>query len=398
MIIRTMIILLLSISTVYAKDSISSLDTEINQAFSAHFKKYKQLEYFSGAELSIYLPNQPIKNYYLGQVTQDKASKKVSSETLFQIGSITKSFTAALILQLEKEGKLNLDDTLRIWLPQYPKWSTVTIKTLLNMSSGLPNYSDTPAMNVQVANNLSHQWSKEELINYVYPASSFSPPLKSGYFYTNTGYILADLISEKATHHNFQNELVNRTIQPADLHNTFYPVPTMENTIHDRMAHGYNYNQYDNPVLVGKDIYDNDLSWAGAAGAIVSNSEDVIKWVKALFIDNTILDAMQKQKLQSLISLQTGKPIKQTNKNDPRGFGLGVVQAFDDHDPLLKQYWFYQGETLGFRAVYFYNPCNGIMISSIFNSSTNSENDHIGELMKKINKIILKHYSQLICK
>src|SRR6267378_733272 len=96
--------ILASSPALYAKNSASDFDMKAQAILIQHYQKYKDLEYFSGGELSIYIPHQKIKNYYTGQISHAKNSSAVSANTLFQIGSITKSFTAAVILQLEKEG------------------------------------------------------------------------------------------------------------------------------------------------------------------------------------------------------------------------------------------------------------------------------------------------------
>lgn len=327
---------LLSVSMAYAKPEPIPADFNVKaqQVLDSYYQQYRNLEYFSGAALSIYLPKEPIRNYYVGQISHEPSSQKITGNTLFQIGSITKSFTAAIILQLEKEGKLNIKGTIKEWLPAYPKWSAVTIEQLLNMTSGLPNYSDTPLWAAKEYQDPRYVWTNEELLSFVYPNNPFTPPLKTGYFYTNTGYILSDLIIEKAAHSPFSKELMNRTIKLANLFNTFYPVPNQDQAVTARMAHGYNYNQYDNPAIVGKDQLSNNLSWAAAAGGLVANTEDIIKWVKALFIDETILDNAQKKKLMSLVSFKDGKPVSQTTETDPRAFGLGVAQVYMKDDNI----------------------------------------------------------------
>src|SRR5579883_2372 len=83
----------------------NSLDDQLQSIFQSHYSTFKEKEYYSAATLSVSLPNQPIKNFYAGQLTRDKNSAPVNSTTLFQIGSITKSFTSAVLLQLEKEKK-----------------------------------------------------------------------------------------------------------------------------------------------------------------------------------------------------------------------------------------------------------------------------------------------------
>ncbi len=362
-----------------------SNDANIQAALNTHHTTYKDQEYFSGIALAVYQPNHPIKSYYVGHVSHEPNSEKISGQTLFEIGSITKSFTAALLLQLEKENKLHLTDTLKIWQPNYPKWSSISLASLLNMTSGLPNYSDAPLLNGDVYKDIQRVWTQEELLSYVYPPAEFTPALRAGYFYTNTGYILAERIIEKITGRSFKHEIETRLFQAAELHDSFYPIPNMTPDVIARLAHGYAYNPYTNPEMLGRDMQLNSMTWAGAAGAIISTPADVIRWTKALFIDNKILDAAQKAKLKSLVSTTTGKPLKQTSPQEPRGFGLGVSQGYDKK---FGKFWFYEGETEGFRALFMYVPVNGIIISAIFNSAVNGENDHAGELMNKIYSIL----------
>lgn len=384
--------------SVYAQTPPANFDEQAQKILADHYNQYKVAEYFSGASLSIYIPNQPIKNYYIGRVAHDPKSKLVTSDTLFQIGSITKSFTAAILLQLEKEGRLKLSDSLKNWLPQYNKWSTISLMQLLNMTSGIPNYSETPLFNSQIYYNLARVWTDQELINFANPPGAFAPSLMSGYFYSNTNYILAALLIEKATRHTFADELNQRLIRVANLNNTLYVLNTPDTKTQSRLAHGYFYDQYNNPAMVGKDIYEGNLSWAAAAGGIMASSEDIVKWVKALFVDDKILDTAQKTKLMNLVSQQTGQSINQTTLDEPRGFGLGVAQAdTDPEDSLIGRVWFYEGETLGFRSMYWYKVCNGVIISAVFNSATNSKNDHAGKLLEAAYHLIITQYPQLNC-
>jgi D-alanyl-D-alanine carboxypeptidase len=371
----------------------TDLNTKIHQELATHYKQYKDREYFSGGAVSFYIPNQDIKSFYIGTVSHAAGSKSVTAETLFEVGSITKSFTSALILQLEKEHKINLTDTLRVWLPEYPLWGDIGIEALLNMTSGVPNYTDTPIWLATEYADLMRVWTSDEIIKYVYPPNGITPPLKQGYYYSNSNYLLAELIIDKITQKHFKDYLL-QLFKNADLKNTFYPIPTADPAIQNRSAIGYNYNQYDNPLFVGKSTQ-NSLSWMAGAGGIVADSADIVKWIQALFTKNNILDATQKQKLTRLISTDSGESIAKTTPDDKQGYGLGVAEGYNKD---IGRYWFYEGETLGFRAMYVYVPCNGIIISTVFNSSTYPGNDHMGNLLENIYQDIIGKYPQLACK
>ncbi len=373
--------LLLLITDVNAKPAIDPIQAALN----AHYNTYKPMEYFSGIAVSVYKPGQAITSYYAGNVSHDANAAPVNANTLFQIGSITKSYVTAILLQLQKEKKLKLSDTMQQWLPEYKNWLPRDITSLLNMTSGLPNYTDSPLINAGMYHQPSLVYSAQDLIAFVYPKNHLTPPMRHGYNYTNTGYIIAGMIIEKVTHDTLQHQLQTRLLTPLKLQNTYYPLPDFPAAANASLAHGYSYNPYANPELLGKDVSQTSPSWAAAAGAMVSNGPDVINWVKALFVDNTILDKAQQKELMQSVSTATGLPIAKATRNDPRGFGLGVGVGYQDD---VGQFWYYEGETEGFRAAYMYVPKTGIIVVAIMNSAVNGENDHAGELVNVIYQLV----------
>lgn len=373
-----------------------TLDTKIQTVIFQHYQTYRDREYFSAIQSSIQIGDKPLKTYVIGRISRDIKSRPIDAQTLFNLGSITKSFTAALMLMAEKDKKLKLEADFTQYLPEYAKWSGLSLTRLLNMSTGLPNYTDSPTLNYLVTQDLKRVWNERELIAWVYPQNlPVAPPLKPGYFYTNTAYILSGLILEKQFQQPFKTLLENYLLKPYRLIQTFYPIPAYSQDVQNRLARGYSYNNYNNPELAGRDVTDNNLSWAGAAGGLVANSEDVVRWVRVLFSENQLLDAQQKQKLMQIVSFKTGQPLAVTTADDPRGYGLGVAQGYDEE---IGRHWFYEGETLGYRSLYLYVPCNQIIVSALFNSAVDDDNDHAGALLKQIYQTILQEYPQSQCK
>ncbi len=113
---------------------------------------------------------------FAGKVGARPDDPPVRQNTLFQMGSTSKSFTAAVILKLEAAGKLSLDDPLGKWLPQYPAWKDVTIRRLLNMTSGIPNYSETETISRAWIDDPTREFTAEELVKIAYPGGANDLP------------------------------------------------------------------------------------------------------------------------------------------------------------------------------------------------------------------------------
>ena len=140
---------------------------------------------------------------------------------LFGFGSITKTFVAAIVLQLVEEGKLGLGDTLGKWLEEYPNIDTnITVHQLLNHTSGLGGYFRKEHFRSDVEGNLDRVWSPEEILKYVGIPKTLPGDGKQ---YSNTNYILIDLIVEAATGNPVEQELEERVFRPLRLDHTYLP-------------------------------------------------------------------------------------------------------------------------------------------------------------------------------
>lgn len=368
-----------------ASQSDVTLRASLQQDLDRYLAERSKLEHISALSLSVSLHGMA-QNIDLAAGRMEYGSgAPVTPASLWQIGSNTKAFTAATILQLEAEGKLTIDQTVGHWLPQYPAWKNVTIRRLLSMTSGIPTYDDTAQMLGDYAKNPKHNFTIPELVAYVYPTNPNAPKPTTGYSYSNTNYLLSELIVERVTHDSYKNEIDRRFLRSnLGLSNTYYEPSRYPPAIVTRMPAGYffNHESDDAPLapLLGKDIRDDSVSWMQGAGGIVSTPQDLTRWARALYT-GPMLAAKQRAELLTLVSTKTGKPIATTSAQDSRGFGLGVAQLTV---PNLGTFWFYEGESLGYRMVHVYLPRQDAVIAVGLNSQPDGKQDRVNDLVQSV--------------
>jgi D-alanyl-D-alanine carboxypeptidase len=353
-----------------------SLQQDLDQYLNARTK----IEHVTAISLSVSLHGQPANiNLTAGQAGV-RSGATVTPEDLWQIGSNTKAFTAAVILQLEAEGKLTIDQTVGRWLPQYPAWKNVTIRRLLNMTSGIPSYDHVPSMLGDYAKEPRRNFTIAQLVAYVYPGSAHAPPPTAGYSYSNTNYLLAELIIKRASHDTYAHELDRRFLRSdIGLTSSYYSGEQYAPSILARMVPGYFFSRIDDAPLAplfGTDVRSYSVSWMQAAGGIVSTPEDLTRWARALY-SGPMLAPKQRAELLSIVSLKTGKPIAKTSLQDSGGFGLGVGQTTVAQ---MGTVWSYEGSTFGYRVLHFYFPRQDAVIAFGLNSDPDHKEDHAGKL------------------
>jgi D-alanyl-D-alanine carboxypeptidase len=246
----------------------------------------------------------------------------------FRIGSLTKSFVSAVVLQLAAEGRLSLADSVERWLPGVvPGGEKITVRRLLNMKAGLYDYLDDPRLEESfTSGDWKHRWQPTQLVRI---GVSHKPLFKpgAGWSYCNTCYILAGLIVEKATGNSMAGELKRRIFVPLRLRNTTFDT---EPRIAGRHAHGY--------IRDGKQLVDTTEltpSWAWAAGAIVSTVDDVARFYQALFAGRVVQRAQ-------LVEMKATVAAYSTTER----YGLGIARFPTPCGPL----WGNGGDFIGFNS------------------------------------------------
>ncbi len=271
----------------------------------------------------------------------------------FEIGSITKTFVATTVLQLVEEGKLSLEDTLTTLLPEsitadILNSETITLKQLLQHTSGIPDYvdvlfnqaSDDPTVFLQ-------EWEPEELVYLTDGVEPYFEPGES-WRYSSTNFILAGLIIEAVTGNNIAAEIRTRILEPLNLENTFF---AKEEEIPGGYISGYwDFNEdgtLDNISVA-------NISWTWAAGAMVSNTQDLDTFARSLFKG----DLLEPQTLEQMLdTIPTTDPVNYSSY----GLGVGTIES-------PNRFWYiHRGQTLGYRSNMWYSPADDLTYIELIN-------------------------------
>jgi amidase len=278
----------------------------------------------------------------------------VRPQDRFEIGSNTKMFTAALLVQLAEQEKLGLDDHLSKWLPEWaakvPGGEEITLRMLANHTSGLPDYADDIIGQGVKDDKLMHKsYTPAEIVDYAlkHGKQEFTPGEKGRWQYCNTGYILLGMILEKAAGKKYGDLLRERIFTPLGLTDTSFP-----DTVPNDPALVQGYVSYPG----GKNTTGWNLSQGWAAGGIISTAADMHTFLLALgngklFKDQSTLLAMAEFVHSNDIEEHLAS----------RGYGLGLIE-------YVKGVWGHGGQTLGYESELMFVPGTEITMVALPNA------------------------------
>lgn len=290
-------------------------------------------------QLSIREGNNLIFEKAYGYADVDSKTK-ANEQTKCKIGSISKTFTAVMIMQLVEERKLKLDTKLDKFYPQIKNATIITLHDLLHHRTGIVDYLNADTTTVPTKN-----YSKEEMIAKISSYNSLFEP-NSKFEYSNSNYYLLGRIIEDVTKKTYAENLENRIIKKAQLQNTLLsPKVDLKNN------ESYSYNFLDEKWTK---VNEWDMSLAFGAGDIVSTASDLTKFYKAIF--NGVL--VKKSTLDEMTKLE-------------QSYGKGFVTF-----PFGERKFFgHTGGIEGFRSVVGYYPPENLGISLIVNGDNFNRND-----------------------
>jgi CubicO group peptidase (beta-lactamase class C family) len=227
------------------------------------------------------------------------------TDAMFEIGSVTKQFTAAAILQLRDEGKLTLDDDITKWLPDFnTHGNKVTLRRLLDHTSGIVGLTELPQFGALVTNTRFPRDSAYALIN----RTPFQFRTGEAQVYNNSGYWLLGLVVEKASGMTYEDYVEKKIFEPLGMRRSMY-CNSSENVA--RRAHGY---QVQNGAV--RRAATNAHTWPFAAGSLCSTAGDMVTWLQALH-GGKVLSPKSYAEMIAPSRLADGTPLRY-------GMGVGV--------------------------------------------------------------------------
>ena len=274
----------------------------------------------------------------------DVATKrKADKETKYKIGSITKTFTAVVIMQLIEEKKLKLETNLAAFYPKIKNADKITIEALLHHRSGIPDYINQDSI---TSEELKATDLKEVIFIKIKNYDSLFEP-DSKFQYSNSNYYLLGGIIEQLTKKSYAENIEKRIIKKIGLKNTLYPTQGAQLANNESFSFLYNGSEWE-PVNEWK----NDIAYA--AGEIVSTPSDLTQFIHALFQGKLI-------KKTSLAQMTIMKD----------GYGKALIQfPFGE-----RRFYGHTGGIENFRSNVGYYPSEQLGVSLIVNGDNFNRND-----------------------
>jgi CubicO group peptidase (beta-lactamase class C family) len=354
------------VTTTPAADSLATSPAPQGDRTAAAMRSYLQglaaKKKFTGAAIVV-RHGQVLARFAAGQA--DTATHTpVRPDTIFRLASVSKQFTAMLVLKQRDRGLLRLDDRVCPYLvPKYVKscpkaWSSITIKEVLDHTSGIPDISEMPDFFPKLAKPTTTQ---EIIRRFVNKPLDFKPG--TNWKYSNSGYILAGAIVEKVTHKPFGTALHDDITGPLNLTNTGYS----NGNPPAGYAKGY--------LTPGASAGTINGSQANAAGGVYSTVDDLSRWDRAFGANRVAPAATVKEALSTQARCPSGGCLDSPST----GYGYGwLIDRLRGH-----RYVYHPGLLQGYHTSNGYLPDDDIavaVLSNVQNTDVNGINRHLATL------------------
>lgn len=266
------------------------------------------------------------------------------ANAVYEIGSITKQFTTAALMQLVEQGKVKLDDDLLTYLPQYPsRGQHISIRRLLDHTSGIRSYTEI----AEARNVFSLSLPKDSIVSlFAGKGFDFSPG--EALVYNNSAYFLVGMIVEKVSGQSYADYLKANIFDRVGMPSSAY---CSEGGIVKRKVHGYNYT----PSGLQKAAQQNH-SWPYAAGSICSTAGDLIAWLRALHTSDKVVSRASYQEMITPGKLNDGYQLR---------YAKGLVNGEEEGRRMIS----HGGGISGFTTESRYYPAEDLYVVVFVNTA-----------------------------
>jgi D-alanyl-D-alanine carboxypeptidase len=282
----------------------------------------------------------------------------------FRIASMSKMFLAVTVLKLIEQKKLSLNDKIADLLPntiaigRIPNGTSVTVQQLLQMRSGIPNYTDLESYFELIDNMIGKEWTPEICVAVIYGSKAHFAP-GADYEYSNTNYLLLQLIIEQIEGGSYADAIRANILEPLKLTHTFIETQESDDD-HYLSTKGYTLDE--NELI---DVTKYNDGWGMGDGGIISTAEDLNLFINALFNEKKVLPPVLQNKFLSF-------------RDD---YGLGIWRE----DINEETTWTHNGLSSGFQGQFYYFPDHQLTIIILTN---NYDTDIISNVVSETHKVV----------
>ncbi len=299
------------------------------------------------------------------------AGRRVTTDTAFSVASVSKTFTAALVLGLVEDGKLRLDSPVKPFLPRVAIDPTITVRELLDHTSGLRDFYFGAGVDKALLVKRDQVWDAARSLGYM--GKPFGKPGLS-WHYSNTNYLLLGLLAEAVDGAPVAAQLRQRFLTPLGLDHTYYQ---FVEAARGPTAHDYRFNG-PKTTLPAIDLSDGTpvvpftsvVTAAGAAGSIATTSADLARWAQALY-GGSAVDATSRAEM-------VGDIVRTAGYKPAAAYGLGVQLVQVAGHPALG----HSGRFLGAQAIVRWLPDLQVSIAVLTNQSRSDPSRILTDLLK----------------
>lgn len=338
-----------------ARSQPSGFDAALATRLRGTLERVREHQQLPGAAAAVVIPGAGVWTGSVGEA-DTSSHRRVTERTLFAAGSITKTFVAALMLKLAEDGVVDLDDPLSDWVPEFPDSRRITLRQLLNHTSGTRDFVDRDAFWKAQLRDDDVVWTPRRTLRYAPPNAS-EPG--EDWSYSSTNYILAGLVIERATHSTVARQLHLRLLKGTSLARI-----VLQGDERPRGPAALGYQDVDDDGDLestpnnGYVPSTTEATTAWTAGGMLASAQDLARAGDELFRGSLISEASRREMTHFIPTRMRFVP----------EYGLGLARA----DLGGARVWTHSGDGFGFHADLAYIPERRVTVAVMANEQTNA--------------------------